>query len=405
MFGPSRLPPFDRYTVAVAKSLGIEPSSTAVLGFLAPFSIFSLNNAWLSDPRFHLLLLSTVAGARNLSRPRLLVLIACLRQIPENSAVNSKCIVSVLRLITHQINECSPSELVYISSLLRGLPRKSPDNESPFAIEADLLREALNKHLFARLPEMESLGLLTFLRLAHDFGEDLPSSRADRLRFTATLETVISTRLKEQNLFTLCLLCAAIQRMNTFRPGLIRRCLGQIRRKLHLTSSYPTTEQSGWVAGALAAIANLAIGTYNAHTSKSLFSADQFCLLPCELSLETPESEQPLSSCFSLGLDIHPLFTADWTRQLFFDVGDYVIERLKLGSCDSDSAKRATLALLLLGVRHEKLLQLQSPVVREFADLLIGQSSQLLPAKELTVFEFPNEYCPPKSCEFSQPHS
>ncbi|KAM7535828.1 hypothetical protein Aperf_G00000103519 [Anoplocephala perfoliata] len=397
MFAPPCLPTFDRYTVAVATSLGIEPSSTAVLAFLAPFSVFSSTSAWLSDPRFHLLLLSTVAGARNLSRPRLLVLVACLRQIPEDSKINSKCIVSVLRLITHQVNECSPSELVYISSLLRGLPRKSSDNDSLLAIEADLLREALNKHLFARLSEMETLGLLPFLRLAHDFGEDLSPDRTDRMRFTATLETILSTRLKEQNLFTLCLLCSAMQRMNTFRPGLVRRCLGQIRRKLHLTSSYPTTEQSGWVAGALAAMANLAMGTCNVQRSKSLFSADQFSLLPCELSLETPEVEQPLSNCFSFGLDIHPLFTADWTRQLFFDVGDYVIERLKSGSCDCDSAKRTTLALLLLGVRHEKLLHLQGPVVHEFADLLIGQSSQLLPAKELAVFEFPNEYSPPKS--------
>ncbi|KAM3187119.1 hypothetical protein ACTXT7_002925 [Hymenolepis weldensis] len=397
MFTTLRLSPIDRYTVAVANSLGIDPSSTAVLAFLPPFFVFSSNSAWLSDPRFHLLFLSTVAGARTLSRPRLLVLAACLRQVPEESKVKFKSLASVLRLITHQINECSPSELVYIASLLRNLPRKSGESDSSLAIEADLLRDALNKHLFSRLAEMESLGLLPFLRLAHDFGEDLSPSKTDRLRFTATLETVISTRLKEQNLFTLCLLCAAMQKMQTFRPGLVRRCMGQIRRKLHLTSNYPTTEQSGWVAGALAAMANLAMGTSNVHNSRSIFSADQFCLLPCELSLEHSESDPPVSNHTFQGLDIHPLFTADWSRQLLFDVGDYVIERLKSGSCDSDSAKRVALALLLLGVRHEKLLQLQNPVVKDYANLLIRRPSYLLAPKELASFEAPNEFCPSKS--------
>ncbi|VDO13589.1 unnamed protein product [Rodentolepis nana] len=399
LFSASSLSPIDRYTIAVANSLGIDPFSTAVLAFLPPFFVFPLNSSWLSDPRFHLLLLSTVAGARTLSRPRLLVLAACLRQIPEDSKVNSKSLASVLRLITHQINECSPSELVYIASLLRSLPRKSGESDFSLAIEADLLRDALNKHLLSRLAEMESLGLLPFLRLAHDFGEDLSPSKTDRLRFTATIETVLSTRLKEQNLFTMCLLCSAMQKMQTFRPGLIRRFMGQIRRKLHLTSNYPTTEQSGWVAGALAAMTNLAMGTSNVHNQKSIFSADEFCVLPFELNFENSESALPVPNNSSQGLDIHPLFTADWSRQLLFDVGDYVTERLKSGSCDSDSAKRVALSLLLLGVRHEKLLQLQKPVVKAYADLLISQPSNLLAPRELEAFEAPSNFSSPKSIE------
>nr|CDS23246.1 expressed conserved protein [Echinococcus granulosus] len=399
LFTLSYSSPFDRYTLAVANSLGIEPSSTAVLAFLPAFTAFSTDSAWLSDPRFRLLLLSTVAGARNLPRPRILVLAACIRQLPDNT--NSKSLSSVLRLITHLINDCSISELVYICALLRDLPRKpvsvNSTGLSPLSVEADLLRDALRRHLMSRLPEVESLGLLALLRLAHDFGPDLAANRTDAMRFSASLETVISTRLKEQNLFTLCLLCSVLQRMQTFRPGLIRRCLGQIRRKLHLTLNYPSTDQSGWLAGALAALANLAVGNLDSRPAKATFSADQFSLLPCEMNLLDPKTQHLLPFGFSYGLDIHPLFTADWARQLFFDVADYVSERLNSGNCDAESAMRTTLALLLLGVRHEKLLSQQKPVIKAFADLLIGQSSVLLPAKEMSGFETPMAYTPPES--------
>lgn len=399
LFTLSYSSPFDRYTLAVANSLGIEPSSTAVLAFLPAFTAFSTDSAWLSDPRFHLLLLSTVAGARNLSRPRILVLAACLRQLPDNT--NLKSLSSVLRLITRLINDCGISELVYICALLRDLPHKPSSGGSTgtslLGVEADLLRDALRRHLISRLPEVESLGLLALLRLAHDFGPDLAANRMDAIRFSASLETVISTRLKEQNLFTLCLLCSALQRMQTFRPGLIRRCLGQIRRKLHLTLNYPSTDQSGWLAGALAALANLAVGNLNTLPAKATFSADQFSLLSCEISLLSPKTQHPLPVRFSCGLDIHPLLTADWTRQLFFDVADYVFERVNSGNSDAESATRTTLALLLLGVRHEKLLSQQKPVIKAFADLLIGHSSVLLPAKEMSAFENTMDYTLPKS--------
>ncbi|KAL5964068.1 hypothetical protein TSMEX_008181 [Taenia solium] len=399
LFTLSYRSPFDRYTLAVANSLRIEPSSTAVLAFLPAFTAFSTDSAWLSDPRFHLLLLSTVAGARNLSRPRTLVLAACLRQLPDST--NLKSLPSVLRLITHLINDCSISELVYISALLHDLPHKhssgSSTDPSLLGVEADLLRDALRRHLISRLPEVESLDLLALLRLAHDFGPDLAANRMDAIRFSASLETVISTRLKEQNLFTLCLLCSALQRMQTFRPGLIRRCLGQIRRKLHLTLNYPSTDQSGWLAGALAALANLAVGNLDTWSAKTTFSADQFSLLPCETSLLSLKTQHPLPVRSSCGLDIHLLLTADWTRQLFFDVADYVFERVNSGNCDAESATRTTLALLLLGIRHEKLLSQQKPVVKAFADLLIGHSSVLLPAKEMSAFETTMAYTPPKS--------
>ncbi|VDM33233.1 unnamed protein product [Hydatigera taeniaeformis] len=394
---------FDRYTLAVASSLGIESSSTAVLAFLPPFTAFPPDSAWLSDPRFHLLLLSTVAGARNLSRPRILVLAACLRQLPINA--NAKSLSSVLRLITHLINECSVSELVYISALLRDLPRKPSDSSASSSLlgtEADLLRDAFRHHIISRLPEVETLDLLALLRLAHDFGPDLVSSRMDANRFSASLETVISTRLKEQNLFTLCLLCSALQRMQTFRPGLIRRCLGQIRRKLHLTLHYPSTDQCGWLAGALAALANLGVGNLDLQPVKSTFSADQYSLLPCETSLFSPNAQHSVPVRFSSGLDIHSLFTSDWVRQLFFDVADYVFGRVNSGNCDAESATRTMLALLLLGVRHEKLLSQQKPIIKSFADLLISQPSVLLPAKELSAFEATAPYPPPESLALVQ---
>lgn len=135
--------------------------------------------------------------------------------------------------------------MVYIASLLSGLGGRSspsirgdvahegipPTTTTVLNVEADLLREALRQHIFSRLPEFESLGLIPLLRLAYDFGPDMAAPGAgggskahvERMRFLATVETVISTRLKEQNLYTMCLLVAAMQRMHTFRPGLIRR--------------------------------------------------------------------------------------------------------------------------------------------------------------------------------------
>lgn len=125
--------------------------------------------------------------------------------------------------------------MVYIGSLLSGLPRKPLDSTaeedsapSKLDVEADLLRDALRRHLMNRLPEMETLGLMPLLRLGYDFGADLaPKSsipnEVDKFRFLGVLETVILTRVKEQNLYTTCLLFAVMQRMRTTRPGLINR--------------------------------------------------------------------------------------------------------------------------------------------------------------------------------------
>ncbi|VDN33586.1 unnamed protein product, partial [Dibothriocephalus latus] len=136
--------------------------------------------------------------------------------------------------------------------------------------EADLLRDALRLHIMSRLVELETLGLLPLIRLGYDFGAEMTTS-TDKLRFLGTLETVISTRPREQNLFTLGLLFYTMQKMNTYRPGLVRRCLGQIRRKLHLTINYPQTDQSAWLSSSLAALANLAVGgPLSEHFSSSL---------------------------------------------------------------------------------------------------------------------------------------
>uniref|UniRef100_A0A5K3F5V1 RAP domain-containing protein n=2 Tax=Mesocestoides corti TaxID=53468 RepID=A0A5K3F5V1_MESCO len=381
---------FDRFTEITAVSMGIDPASTAAIAFLPPAFLFEPDAKWLKDERLQLIALSTVAGAKNLPRPRLLVLAACLRQLPE--FVNSKALASVLRLITHQINECSTTELVYIGSLLSGLQRKPATLDSGdltvLSVEADLLRDALQQHVMSRLTELESLGLLPLLRLAHDFGADLTANKTDRVRFLATLETVISTRLREQNLFTLCLLCTAMQRMESFRPGLIRRCLGQIRRKLHLTQNYPMTDQSTWLSGSLAALANLAVGTGRSETSN--FSMDHSSTLVCEAALRQSLLEEQAPALPRVpvgGLDMHALFTPDWVRQLLFDVADYVVDRLKCGSADASSATRTTLALLMLGVRHKALMAQQNDAVKRYADLLVAEPSSLLLTDEKSVFD------------------
>ncbi|KAL7060979.1 hypothetical protein AAHC03_09770 [Spirometra sp. Aus1] len=415
----------DRLTEVTAISMGIEPTSIAVLGFLpissSPFAYSSKADepAWLQDDRFKLLLLSTVSGARDLPRPRLLVLAACLRQL--SNYVSGKAFASVLRLITVQINEASPSELVYIGSLVSELPRKpqslssaspvSPvvskeeenDETSKLAIlgrEADLLRDALQRHIMNRLVELETLGLLPLIRLGYDFGAEL-TSHTDKLRFLGTLETVISTRPKEQNLFTLGLLFYTMQKMNMYRPGLVRRCLGQIRRKLHLTVNYPQTDQSAWLSSSLAALANLTVGGPLAdHFSSSQYTRlssleAEFCPSRINDNKQDPVPAPILKS----GLDVHGLFTSDWVRQLFFDVADYVADHNgngpNLTETDIATDLRTFMALLLLGVRHPKLLERclrglgEGNVVatnfRAFVDLLIAEPSQLLVNREDSV--------------------
>ncbi len=99
-------PALDRFTEVSAIGLGLEPTSTAALAFLPPHALLTqIEASVVQDERLHLLALSSVTGAKGLSRPRLLVLTACLRQLPE-SVVSGKALASVLRLITHQV--CLP---------------------------------------------------------------------------------------------------------------------------------------------------------------------------------------------------------------------------------------------------------------------------------------------------------
>lgn len=94
----------DRFSEVSAVGLGLDPNSTATLCFLPPSTVFgklTKELTILKDDRLRVLALSTIAGAKNLPRPRLLVLAACLRQFP--GMVNSKSLASVLRLITHQV--------------------------------------------------------------------------------------------------------------------------------------------------------------------------------------------------------------------------------------------------------------------------------------------------------------
>lgn len=411
----------DRLTEVTAISMGIEPTSIAVLGFLpvasSPFLYASEADepAWLQDDRFKLLLLSAVSGAKELPRPRLLVLAACLRQL--SNYVSAKALASVLRLITIQINEASPSELVYISSLVSGLPRKPQSSASAppvlsavskaggdkeasnlaiLGTEADLLRDALQRHVMNRLVELETLGLLPVVRLGYDFGPEM-ATFTDKLRFLGTLETVISTRPREQNLFTLSLLFYTMQKMNMYRPGLVRRCLGQIRRKLHLTINYPQTDQSAWLSSSLAALANLAVGgSLSDHFSSSQYTR----LSPLEAEFCPNKPEPGPVPVLKPGLDVHGLLTSDWVRQLFFDVADYVANHNGNGShlteADVATDLRTCLALLLLGVRHPKLLERclrglgeKSSVgvnFQAFVDLLISEASELLVNRDDSVF-------------------
>ena len=152
---------------------------------------------------------------------------------------------------------------------------------------------------------------------------------------------------------------------------------------------YPLSDLSGWFGGALAALANLSIGNANPQPPNSTFSVEQFSVLSCEASLLSANAQPPSPISSSNGLDVHNIFATDWVRQLLFNVGNYIFERRAAGICDADSATRVTLALIFLGVRHERLMLHQGTTVKNFADLLIGQNSDVL--------EMPSTYEPPES--------
>lgn len=161
----------------------------------------------------------------------------------------------------------------------------------------------------------------------------------------------------------------------------ISRCLGQIRRKLHLTTHYPMTDQSQWLSGALCALANLSIGFGGSScASPSTFSVKDVTTIPISFD---GQPETVTGSTISADLDVHPLFTSDWVRQLLFDVSDYIVSlqdgQLQQAPGEELSPTQSSiLALLLLGIRREKLLSEAVPTMSRFADLLVAESSALL---------------------------
>ncbi|CAL8071990.1 unnamed protein product [Calicophoron daubneyi] len=333
-------------------NLGINPFDS---GSSVPFtsSFVQPRPKWLCDPRFKLLVLTTAASANKLPLPRLLNLAGHMRYLW--GYFDPMVFASVLRLVTTQVNEVSPVELLRLVSLTRGLPtsRESPspngaqenlESYQKLQEEVHLLRMAAKVHILSKLHMLESFGAVTLMNV---FDELYPVTDEDeRKRILEAVGNSLVISPEQQNLYTLVFLCTRLSRHGVYQRFILNKCMGQIQRKLNLAYRFPGTDQGQWFITLVAALANLHVGApqLTEQTADDIEGFSQLPLMP---------QEKTIFPSPHVGVDTRNCFFSDWIVQTFTDLAGYISRSSPNPSLRLEMAY----LLALLGYRASSLIE------------------------------------------------
>ncbi|KAF7259380.1 hypothetical protein EG68_03170 [Paragonimus skrjabini miyazakii] len=290
---------------------------------------------WLRSPRFELLILATVASANQLPLSRLLNLAGHLRYLWRY--YDPMVFASVLRLLTSQINELGLREIFRLASAIREIPRissgtdslveKNQDSSTTKAMsilsqEADLLRTSIIMQTLSRVSGLEEFEAVNLLRLTEELNASLKP--AERARLLTNVESSLILNPQQQSLYTVVYTCTRLSLLSTYRKGIVNRCLGQLRRKLHLAHRFPGTDQSRWLSTAVTALANLNVGAPQA-VGQPGDSVTWFAQIPVMPNASIPLGFTTANS--HPGVDLGSTLSADWIQEIFTDLTGYLVNR------------------------------------------------------------------------------
>ncbi|KAA3677612.1 uncharacterized protein DEA37_0013805 [Paragonimus westermani] len=188
--------------------------------------------------------------------------------------------------------------------------------------EADLLRTAIIVHTLSRVSGLEEFEAVNLLRLIQELNASLKP--AERARLLTNVESSLILNPQQQSLYTVVYTCTRLSLLGTYRKGIVNRCLGQLRRKLHLAHRFPGTDQSRWLSTSITALANLNVGAPQA-VGHSGDSVTWFAQLPIMPDASIPLGFTTVNS--HPGVDLGSTLSADWIQEIFTDLTGYLVNR------------------------------------------------------------------------------